>query len=327
MSHLETVAMDSYHGALPLLYRRYVDDTFLVFKCRDDMLNFFTRLNQQHNSITFTKEEETDSQLSFLDVLVSRSTLGKISTSVYRKPTFSGLYMRWDSFVPKSFKKSLVNCLVLRAWKLCSSFQGFHCELDFLISVLSANGNPKNFVESVIRKFLDKQYTCTSNLPTFGPEKRTVFLCLPFSGEIATIKFVRQMRRLLAKVAPWTDLRLVFKPAQKLSLLSKMKSRFATLTNSGVVYKVSCAECREFYIGKTKRRLHQRLQEHQQQDYSALHKHAVEHNHAIDYENPVILATDDSDFKLTIKEAINIRDHHAQRSLNANLRSCELMLW
>ena len=106
-----------------------------------------------------------------------------------------------------------------------------------------------------------------------------------------------------------------------------MKSRFSTLTNSGVVYKVSCAECGEFYIGKTKRRLHQRLQEHQQQDYSALHKHAAEQDHAIDYQNPVILATDDNDFKLTIKEAINIRDHHAQRSLNANLRSCELMLW
>ena len=78
------------------------------------MLSFFKWMNKQHPSITFTKEEEQDNKLSFLDVLLTRTTDGSIVESIYRKPTFSGLYVKWDSFVPKSYKKGLVNCLVFR---------------------------------------------------------------------------------------------------------------------------------------------------------------------------------------------------------------------
>ena len=127
MCELERKALEQYNGTLPSLYRRYVDDTFLVFNTRSDMLSFFKWMNKQHPSITFTKEEEQDNKLSFLDVLLTRTTDGSIVTSIYRKPTFSGLYMKWDSFVPKSYKKGLVNCLVFRAWKLCSSYVLFHC--------------------------------------------------------------------------------------------------------------------------------------------------------------------------------------------------------
>ena len=94
-----------------------------------------------------------------------------------------------------------------------------------------------------------------------------------------------------------------------------------------MVYKVFCANCGAFYIGKTKRRLQQRLQEHQQQDYSALKKHSVELHHVIDFGTPHILDSDVNDFRLTIKEAIHIKNENAQLSLNANIRSCELLLW
>ena len=110
MCELERKALEEYNGTLPALYRRYVDDTFLVFNTSSDMLSFFKWMNKQHPSIIFTKEEEQDNKLSFLDVLLTRTTDGSIVTSIYRKPTFSGLYMKWDSFVPKSYKKGLVNC-------------------------------------------------------------------------------------------------------------------------------------------------------------------------------------------------------------------------
>ena len=68
-------------------------------------------------------------------------------------------------------------------------------------------------------------------------------------------------------------------------------------------------------IGKTKRRLAQRLQEHQQHENSALFKHSTESSHAIAFDNPEILAMDNNDFRLTIKEAINIKNLNAQYSL------------
>ena len=46
--------------------------------------------------------------LSFLDVWIKGLTDGSTSTSIYRKDTFSGLYMKYNSFVPPQFKRSLV---------------------------------------------------------------------------------------------------------------------------------------------------------------------------------------------------------------------------
>ena len=47
--------------------------------------------------MNFTFEQEKNGKLSFLDVEVSRDG-NTFATSVYRKPTFSGVYTHIDSF-------------------------------------------------------------------------------------------------------------------------------------------------------------------------------------------------------------------------------------
>ena len=47
----------------------------------------------------FSFEEEKNGKLSFLDVEVSREG-NKFATTVYYKPTFSGVYTHFDSFLP-----------------------------------------------------------------------------------------------------------------------------------------------------------------------------------------------------------------------------------
>ena len=115
MSDLENKVFDTFDGNLPLFYKRYVDDIFLVFNHRDDCELFYEYKNRQHPNIKFTLDIEENEFLPFLDVLVSRSADGVVSTSLYQKDTFSGLMMQYDSFVPVSYKKSLVNGLIHRA--------------------------------------------------------------------------------------------------------------------------------------------------------------------------------------------------------------------
>ena len=81
------------------------------------------------------------------------------STSIYRKPTFSGLCLKWNSYVLKQFKTGLVNCLLNRAWKICSNSDLFHQEIKFIKSTLAANGYPSNFLNSCTNRFL-KAKTC-----------------------------------------------------------------------------------------------------------------------------------------------------------------------
>ena len=82
----------------PLYYRRYVDDIFVLFKPPDHYLKRFqSYLNFCHVSMSFTIETEQKNKISFLDVNVIREQ-GEFITSVYRKPTSSGVYTHFDRF-------------------------------------------------------------------------------------------------------------------------------------------------------------------------------------------------------------------------------------
>ena len=83
------------------LYRRFVDDTFALLDSRDGALAFWGCLNELHPSLHFTMESEDDGQLPFMDVRV-RKEENVFTTAIYRKPTFTGLYTRWDSYGPTS---------------------------------------------------------------------------------------------------------------------------------------------------------------------------------------------------------------------------------
>ena len=86
----------------PFTYFRYVDDTF------------FKQLNCLYPSLKFTFEKEKNNCLPILDVNVERTATG-FETSVYRKPIFTGQYLRLESFSPTKQKTNLISTLVHRA--------------------------------------------------------------------------------------------------------------------------------------------------------------------------------------------------------------------
>ena len=115
----------------PVIYRRYVDDTLLLFRSKHHIEKFRNYLNRQHKNIKFTSETENENSISFLDIKITRDN-NKFMTSVYRKPTFSGVFTNFESFIPKSYKYNLLFTLLHGAFKLCSNFERFHQEIDKL---------------------------------------------------------------------------------------------------------------------------------------------------------------------------------------------------
>ena len=95
----------------PPTYFRYVDDTFAIFDHEAEADEFLTKLNCLHPSIKFTFEKEKEKCLAFLDVYIESTDIG-FETSVYRKPTFTGQYLRWESFSPLKRKISVISALV-----------------------------------------------------------------------------------------------------------------------------------------------------------------------------------------------------------------------
>ena len=92
MSHLEKrYSVNCPSEFKPVLYRRYVDDTYCLFRDRDHITMLLEYINCQHPSINFTTEIESGNSLPSLDVLVTHDG-SNFSTSLYRKKTFTGLY-------------------------------------------------------------------------------------------------------------------------------------------------------------------------------------------------------------------------------------------
>ena len=138
----------------PLLYRRYVDDCFLLFRSPDHLLLFLFYLNP---NIFFSSELEKNGKLPFLGIEITRS-YGKFSISVYRKPTFTGLFTNFHSFVPLVYERSLVCCLLHRFFHLCSSYKNFHAQLDVDRKLFNLNAFPTHIFDQLVRHFLNNLY-------------------------------------------------------------------------------------------------------------------------------------------------------------------------
>ena len=65
--------------------------------------------------MSFSFAEEKNGKIPFLDVQISRGN-GKIVTTVYHKPTFSGIYTHFESFLPSTQKFGMLYTLVHRCF-------------------------------------------------------------------------------------------------------------------------------------------------------------------------------------------------------------------
>ena len=133
--------------------------------------NFFKQLNCLHSSLKFTFEKEKNNCLPFLDVNVER-TVTDFETSVYRKPTFTGQYLRWESFSPTKQKTNLISTLALM---ICTKSK-LNEEIKHIKNILLDNGYP----ESIIDCNISKKIAQFSMPKRFGPEKCPVYLRVPW---------------------------------------------------------------------------------------------------------------------------------------------------
>ena len=120
----------------PCLWKRFVDDTFIILQSSHKD-GFLEHLNSVDHHIQFTAEDQrSDGAMPFLDILVTPGRDGSLSTSVYRKPTHTDLYLQWDSHHTLTSKYSVIGTLQHRAQTICSSPQVLQKEEQYLQKAL-----------------------------------------------------------------------------------------------------------------------------------------------------------------------------------------------
>ena len=252
-------------------YKRFVDDTFTLVHKDTDKDTILHILNSYDNEIQFTCEEEKDQRISFLDVNIERTDkqTTPFTTSIHRKPTFTGLLLKWSSHVPKTYKTSAISSMIYRAMRICSTFQLMTDEFDTIRQLAAQNGYPKNFVEYQIRVTLNRYYdkegkekSKSSKNSSLGEKKTATSLRgYPYHGKL-TDKLGKQLIKIATTVRPQLHVQPIPRPAPAISTFFCSKDKIPTHLQSGVVHKISCHECPATYIGKTLRQVQRRLQEH-----------------------------------------------------------------
>ncbi|PFX16454.1 hypothetical protein AWC38_SpisGene19274 [Stylophora pistillata] len=138
---------------LPEFYRRYVDDTFAIVTSVPAAEDLLSTLNNCHPSIHFTMELASGNKLPFVGMEVLKKGC-KLETSVYRKPTNTGLLLHHQSHVDKRYKKSLLKTMLNRAFRLSSTWESFKSECDHLKMMFTNLKYPDHLINSTISHFV-----------------------------------------------------------------------------------------------------------------------------------------------------------------------------
>ena len=263
------------------------------------MDDFLQHLNNQQPSIRFTMETENNNKLAFLDTAVSREPDGRLTTSVYRKPTHTDQYLAYDSHHPQSVKRGIVKCLYERAKRLVTKPSVISEEKKHLSSVLVSNGYPFSFLQKLTK-------TGRPNDSTKPAIEFKATAVLPYVKGVS-----EQLRRSLQQ----QGVRAVFKSETTLrSHLVRPKDAVNPAKQDGVVYRIPC-ECGKVYIGETGRPMQDRIKEHDRDirfartETSAVSEHAHNTGHKPLWNEVKFIDRDPHYYTRRVKEAIHIRLH------------------
>ena len=219
----------------------------MLFRSYEHIEKFRAYLNCQQPNIKFTSEIEENNCMSFLDIKITRELNSFIF--VYRKPTFSGVFTNFDSFIPLSYKTGLIWSLLCRAFSLCSSFELFHQEILKLKDIFKRNGYPTSFIDNCVKTFLDTVFIKKKTFLTAS--KKQLVCVLPFIGK----KSLQLRSRLVKSIQgnlQFCSLKVVFQSPCKLrSLLFHFKDTLDKKIRSDLVYRYMCSNCNITYYGKT----------------------------------------------------------------------------
>ena len=208
--------------------------------------------------MSFSHEVERDGKQSFLDVNVFHEE-GQFVTNVYRKPTFSGVYTHFESFLPATYKFGMVYTLAYRCFRICSDWTKFNQELRFLKGVFLKNGYPSGFIDSCFKKVIDN--VLTESPVKLTVEKRLLILPLPFLGDIS-LQLRTKLRKSFKNILNCCKVQIVFKSQRRLSSQFHFKEPLPYDLMFKVLYKYTCGRCNSSYYGETDRHLKVRAGEH-----------------------------------------------------------------
>ena len=229
-------------------------------------------------------------------------------TSIYRKKTFSGLYTKRDSFTPCKFKVNLIRILTYRCPRICCSPTLLQFALSDLRKLILQNGHLQEIIKYNIYDVL-KENRNKLKSPVFTVPNKYLIILLPCLG-LESNQICKRLKSRVSKFYPTVNLTVLSLNTSR--MFFPYKDRLNRSQRSKVVYRASCWDCDDSYIGKTKRRVQDRETEKfkalgKQEHTSAIADHIKATGHNIQGDDFQILASGKTDYHCKVKETLSIQ--------------------
>ena len=297
----------------PSFWKRYVDDTFTILESSHRRA-FLDHINSVDQHIQFTCEEQReDGSLPFLDVLVMPQEDGSLKSTVFRNPTHTDLYLKWNSHHTLPSKYSVIGTLLHRAETICSDPQLLKQEEDHLYKALSTCKYPTwalNRIKMKIRNPTNKKNN-NSNPKNSGTDTN--------QKPYIIVSYQKGLSESFKNICNNHGVQVYFKGGKTIkNLLMAPKDQDPMKNRSGVIYRFKCnrVECDDEYIGESSRTFGERFKEHLKAP-CPIFDHLTTTGHQVSLENFSIVARKEQNLMRAIKEALYIRVNNP--SLNRNI--------
>jgi hypothetical protein len=325
MNHIEKIALMKVKDMTDIiLYGRYVDD--IIFICKnpkkqgqnkDDISTPSTpdipklileTFNNVHPNIQFTIENPPDNQwLPFLDFQLKLEN-NKILTKWYQKASHSGNIIHTTSHGPPDTKISCMTNFFKIIFDRCNNDPGLEEGVNTMISEMRHNGYSDTIIKRCIKKACNKHNDLDGTIPArYDKWTNAIPIKCTYLNNLAhfqnkklitesQLPFVHVLEKNLKISSLGTKPTI---PCPSNCKTCPLQEKPACLT-SKCNYIASCKICGEEYIGKTDRRLQDRMKEHMvyvaniREEKSALAHHSI-NEHADILDDPFV---DKFSFKL-----------------------------
>ena len=263
------------------LWRRYIDDVFVLFDMWLPPSELLTVNNQVHPNIRFTLELPTDNDLPFLDILIHKGQ--QFDFSLYIKPTHSGTTLPFSAHVPTSMKRNLMRNEAIRADRNSSDTLR-HKSRALLNSRFRDNGYPPRFIHMNFNRQVAPD-TPREEDQNMSP----TYLELPFVDErlkgvitrLANKTGVNRTTRIYHRGEVPLGRKFRATPEMMICPPNCAACHTAEYRQScfrkNSIYRVDCAVCGQQYVGESHRTMRSRILEHIRDKKSAVYIHMASH--------------------------------------------------
>ena len=299
---------------------------FLFFLSQKLKLSRFKicRSNTCHPKMKFTYEKE-QKYFNFPDVKVIRENI-VFTTSVYCKPTFSGVYTHFNSYMLLNYKFNLVSTF-FRSFTVWCDMSIFYQEICKIKDIFIKNDYSEGFVDKCVKTFLNEVFIPKRIIQ--ADEKKQVNIVLPYMGMIST-KLEIKLHKAFKQLLPACGRRVIFKMKNYFNFKDKTKQELRSLQ----VYNLKCNSCNAEYIAKTERHYRTQTLEHigvsplarecvkNNSQTSAIYDHILFCKTVVCPKDFSVLPKSSRNFKLEIQESILMK--LLRPTLNKNVSSVPL---